>query len=323
MSTCIHSPLSQPSNPTPAHLILLTCHSIYVSGPPTSESSWLLAPFQKGGNEHLTLISHITLASSLLSSDPHALLVISGGFTRKEVCKSEARGYFEVGRERGLWDEKVLVALGGGEDCDRDRNGDKCALEGRIILEEKALDSYGNLLRGVIAFWRGVGKWPDKVTVISHEFKRERFLELHCEALRLGYRRGGDKGREGEEEEVGKEAGKERGVEVVFLGQNPLFMDPESAEFDEKKYEDTVKGEREKGYGEWKEDLWGTGKRLRGKRDARDAWGGRKEKERPLFESEEERIRSGVRTRWLEGEEGMVREEVIVEGMDMPWASER
>ncbi|KAJ8067480.1 hypothetical protein OCU04_004824 [Sclerotinia nivalis] len=297
------------SNPVPTHLILLTCHSIYVSGPPTSETSWLLAPFQTGGNEHLTFISHITLASSLLSSDPHALLVISGGYTRREVCKSEARGYFEVGRERGFW--------GVGE------------IGGRIILEEKALDSYGNLLRGVIAFWRGVGRWPEKMTVVSHGFKRERFLGLHCEALRLGHQKGGNEGGGGKEEE--KEVGKRRGVEVVFLGQNPSFMDPTHPEFDEKKCEDTIKGEREKGYGEWKEDLWGTGKRLRGKRDARDAWGGGKEngvgggmeKERPLFESEEERVRSGVRTRWLEGEEGMVREEVIVEGPELPWESER
>ncbi|CAD6444725.1 4869449d-9f57-4ceb-a6d5-d242b3d9eb08 [Sclerotinia trifoliorum] len=133
-SQALHTP-SNPSNPTPTHLILLTCHSIYVSGDPTYPTSWLLAPFQKAGNEHLTFLNHITLASSLLSSDPNALLVISGGSTRKEVCKSEARGYFEVGKERGLWSEE--------------------GFEGRIILEEKALDSYGNLLRGLIAFGGG------------------------------------------------------------------------------------------------------------------------------------------------------------------------
>ncbi|APA11537.1 hypothetical protein SS1G_04957 [Sclerotinia sclerotiorum 1980 UF-70] len=311
-----HTPLKPPTPaPIPTHLILLTCHSIYTSGPPTSPTSWLLAPFQKGGTEHLTFISHITLASSLLSSDPNALLVISGGYTRKEVRKSEARGYFEVGVERGLWSEEGMD-------------------NGRIILEEGALDSFGNLLRGLLAFWRGAGRWPGKVTVVSHGFKGERFLRLHCRALRVGLGRGGDEeGEEGEGDEVneGKEVGKGRGVEVVFLGRNPSFMDPESAEFDEEKCEDTIGGEREKGYGEWREDLWGTGKRLRGKRDARDAWGGGMEngvddkmgKERPLFESEEERVKSGLRTRWLEGEDGLVREEVILEGVDMPWEGER
>lgn len=246
--------------------------------------------------------------------------MISGGYTRGEVERSEARGYFEAGVAVGGWGWGDLMGEGEG------------AGAGRIILEEGALDSFGNLVRGLLAFWRGAGGvWPGRVEVVSHGFKGGRFLGLHCRALRLG---GCGEGREGREKEEGEEGRK--GVEVVFRGIDPRFMDEESEEFDAAKCEETRRGEREFGYGEWAGDLWGVGEKLRRKRDRRDAWGGRRGKGdgdgdagrvtreegyqgRALFESEEERVRSGVRTRWLEAENGMTREEVIVEGVEMPW----
>ncbi|KAF7952083.1 uncharacterized protein EAE97_001580 [Botrytis byssoidea] len=298
-------------NPTskPTHLILLTCHAIYVSGPPELESSWLLAPFQKEGHEWMTFIKHILRAAGLWKEDESSLLVISGGCTRGEVERSEAMGYFEVGVERGVWGRGDLVT-----EVRRGRG------EGRIFLEEEALDSYENLVRGLLAFWRGTGEWPRRISIVSHGFKRERFEELHCGVLGLGMGMGiclkGERGVEddGDEDADGMGGkGKGKGVEVIFEGINPEFMDEESREFDREKCEDTVKGERERGYGEWKRDLWGTGSVLRMKRGGRDKWGIKGE-ERKLFESEEERVKSGLSTRWLEEGEGVRREEVIKDG---------
>ncbi|KAF7908636.1 uncharacterized protein EAF01_004391 [Botrytis porri] len=290
-----------PISPKPTHLILLTCHAIYVSGPLELESSWLLAPFQKAGREWITFIKHITRAAELWRGDENSLLVISGGFTRGEVCRSEAGGYFDVGVERGLWVVGDLRTEKGG---------------GRIVLEEEALDSWENLVRGLLAFWRETGGWAEKIMIVSHGFKRERFGKLHCGVLGLGMGTSFGPSRERNDREDGN--GKGKGVEVVFEGINPEFMDKESEEFDAEKCEDTMKGERERGYGEWEKDLWGTGMVLRGKRGGRDKWGVKGE-ERRLFESEEERERSGLKTRWLEEREGVRREEVIVEEGSWPW----
>ncbi|QSZ36759.1 hypothetical protein DSL72_006642 [Monilinia vaccinii-corymbosi] len=227
--------------------------------------------------------------------------------------------------------------------------------EGRIILEEGALDSFGNLLRGMIAFWRASGgTWPRRVSLVGFGFKRARFLGLHCRVLGLGVcggrgvgvgerderRRWKGKGRgSGKGDENGQ--GVKKGVEAFFRGVDPRFMDPDALEFDAVRCQETRRGEREYGYGEWERDLWGVGERLRRKRDRRDAWGegkgkgnvgengdaaagrgtraGERQAGRALFENDEERIRSGVRTRWLEAERGMAREEVLEEGVQMPW----
>jgi hypothetical protein len=58
--------------------------------------------------------------------------------------------------------------------------------------------------------------------------------------------------------------------------------------------------------------------------------GKRRVKERGLFRSEEKRRRSGVKTKWVEyvsecpredwaGYEVLIREEVLVEGVEQPW----
>lgn len=218
-----------------------------------------------------------------------------------------------------------------------------------IVLEEGALDSFGNLLLGMIMFWRVRGEWPERVEVISHEFKRGRFEELHARALALRVGRGSERtgtgSRRGEEEEEKgdtKKAGngkgdadekcdgsqssnrkadaKSKSIQLIFHGINPSYMNPDSPTFDAGKCDETRKGEWERGYREWEVDLWGKGRVLRGKRDMRDAWAGSGNSDgRALFATEEERMRSGVRTRWLEAEGELCREEVILEGTEMPW----
>ena len=52
-----------------------------------------------------------------------------------------------------------------------------------IRLETSATDSFQNLL-SLIDFIEYTGHLPSHITIISHAFKRERFLELHCKTIR-------------------------------------------------------------------------------------------------------------------------------------------
>ena len=54
----------------------------------------------------------------------------------------------------------------------------------RLIAEVFATDSYQNILFSLIAFRSRFGRWPQHVTVVSHEFKKQRFIEEHRKAIR-------------------------------------------------------------------------------------------------------------------------------------------
>lgn len=198
---------------------------------------------------------------------------------------SEARSYLNLCLEWGFWgiispDEALgpESGLGDGKEKGRIR---------RMLLEEQALDSFGNLVFSVIRFWREVGSWPKKVTVVSHGFKRARFLDLHIKGMRWPRER------------------------VEFLGIDPGYLE-RGEDWDEVRAERVLRGEQERGYEAWREDLRGTGEGLREKRGARNRWG----VNQVLFESEEERRRSGVRSQVVDYGRGVM-EEVLDE--KQPW----
>lgn len=255
-------------------LILVCCHAIYLGGPTrgTSSSEWLLASFQT--DEVPTFTAHINAGLSLLASDPSSILVFSGGKTRSETEKSEAQSYLDLCLDNDFW------GIEGGK-----------GLRERILLEEKALDSFGNLVHGILAFWRDVGRWPEKIEIVSHEFKRGRFLDLHVKAMRWPVER------------------------VGFVGLDPEYMVEGTKEWDEVRAEEVRTGERERGYRVWDGDLLGRGEALRGKRDGRDCWGNGKQ--RLLFHSAEERGKSEVRSEILRFNDGVV-EEVLIDEVQ-PW----
>lgn len=233
------------------HLIIVCCHGIYLGGPTSgrSESEWLLAPFQKG--EIPTFTSHITTALKLLSSSPSSLLVFSGSSTRAETGKSEARSYFDLCLDNDFWG------------LDEDGN-----LRERVLLEEQALDSFGNLIYSIILFWKKIGHWPEMMTIVSHAFKEARFMELHVPAMKWPREK------------------------VRFVGVDPGYMVKMSAEYDAVRAEEVMKGERERGYKEWERDPTGRGERLRAKRKARNPW----QCGQLLFANEEDRGSSGIRS---------------------------
>lgn len=122
-------------------------------------------------------------------------------------------------------------------------------LRKRIFAEEWATDSYQNVLLSLIQypqFRRSIHPdqgldvriaWPDKLIIISHDFKRSRFMELHVPTIQPP------------------------SAKVEYIGIDPPFDSDQLAQ--------VVQGDRLRGYGAWKSDLRGTGMLLTRKRLAR------------------------------------------------------
>ncbi|KAI1418385.1 FolC bifunctional protein [Hypoxylon sp. FL1857] len=238
----------------PEHLIIVCCHGIWLGGPAHGhdENEWLIAGFQKG--ETPTFIEHITAGLRVLKEDNSSILMFSGGPTRKETRLSEARSYANLASANdyfGILSEAEVT--------------------GRISCEERALDSYYNVLFSIIKFWYDYGIWPKKLTIVSHAFKRERLVDCHCGAIGFPLDR------------------------VDFVGVDPPGMIDGTNEA-------AIKGIAE-AVAQWKDDPHGKGELLSGKRNKRNPWG----ISQTLFSKEDDRIRSGVQsTTDAEGQEYLI-----------------
>ncbi len=145
------------------NLILVAGHAIVRDfANLASDDSWFLLDFQKG--EPPKYLGHIETAVRLAAADPGALLIFSGGPTRLEAGpRTEALSYW-LAADHLNWFGHPDVRL-------------------RAQLEDFARDSFENLLFGICRFRELTGYAPDHVSMVSWEFKRERFQDLHREAI--------------------------------------------------------------------------------------------------------------------------------------------
>ncbi|OAL26280.1 hypothetical protein AYO20_10157 [Fonsecaea nubica] len=231
----------------PTHLIVVCCHAIYLGAGPDSasedESNWLIEPFQSG--ETSTYIKHVEAGVKELARDQeNAILVLSGAATKPDKTPiTEGDGYLNVAIEHGLFGLDTSAAT---------------ALRQRIFVDRYATDSYQNILCSLVQFPLFVRQllseqqqhgqtnntpFPTKLTIVSHAFKRARFLDLHLPALCFP----------------------PASPSTVFIGINPPFTATKLAEIEE--------GDRLRGYGAWEKDLYGAGEGLSQKREKR-GWDG-------------------------------------------------
>jgi len=148
------------------NLVLVAGHAVYVADnfhAPMADSSWYLQSFQKG--EPPFYIEHIYEGVRLTAEDREALLVFSGGQTRTEAGpRSEALSYWMVAKHFAWWH--------------------RASVELRATTEEYAKDSFENVIFGICRFFECVGRWPEKIIVVSWAFKERRFA-MHREAIRF------------------------------------------------------------------------------------------------------------------------------------------
>jgi len=170
----VHSALRAAPAPFPnaRDLVVVCGHAVFVGGDFTAaaaalESSWFLEPYQRTPGQAAALVEHMRTGVLIASKNEHSILLFSGGTTRAPAGSlSEATSYYLVSRASGWFGaENVDVAK-------------------RAFTEERARDSYENVLFSIARFHELTGHTPRHLTVVGYEFKRARFQNEHLTALR-------------------------------------------------------------------------------------------------------------------------------------------
>eukprot|EP00759_Apiculatamorpha_spiralis_P011973 PhF_6_TR19085/c0_g1_i1/m.28069 len=151
-------------------LILVPCHAtlqLVPTGDTQQEGLWLLEPHLRGGHIIDMITLHIKKALELAVEDEEALVLFSGGQTKRGSTWSEGASYLQHAVRNNWWGM-----------------GDKVST--RVYAEEDARDSFENLLFAVCRFAQLTrGRYPTKITVVGMKYKEHRFVSLHREALKM------------------------------------------------------------------------------------------------------------------------------------------
>ena len=140
---------------SPKRLLILCCEYVYDKGR-------IYAEFP----EDKEVYKKQLLASvGALKRGDFDILIISGGYTRKEIKKSEAQGMLDWTKDLGLNLENFLAHK-------------------RIILEEYARDSFENLLFSICRFYQVFKIFPKEICIISWKFKENRIRTI-AKALKI------------------------------------------------------------------------------------------------------------------------------------------
>ncbi|CAN0928597.1 Uncharacterized protein C57A10.07 [Linum grandiflorum] len=152
------------------NLVMVAGHSVYTSsscGSSDKEDSWFLEAYQKHPGQASSFVAHIREGVEKLVEDKGSLLLFSGGETRKDAGpRSEAQSYWAVAESNGWF-------------------GKEDSAKWRTLTEEHARDSFENLLFSICRFRELTGTYPHNITVVSYDFKEERFTRLHRSAIRF------------------------------------------------------------------------------------------------------------------------------------------
>ncbi|KAI3820051.1 hypothetical protein L1987_13907 [Smallanthus sonchifolius] len=152
------------------NLVMVAGHSIYTSSSCEKidkEDSWFLESYQKNPGQASTFVAHIREGIESAARDEEALLLFSGGQTRKDAGpRSEAQSYWTVAESKGWFGNQEKVRW-------------------KALTEEHARDSFENLLFSVCRFRELTGSYPQNITVVGYDFKKERFVNLHRSAIRF------------------------------------------------------------------------------------------------------------------------------------------
>ncbi|KAJ4953486.1 hypothetical protein NE237_030318 [Protea cynaroides] len=150
------------------NLVMVAGHSVYTSnscGKVDQEDSWFLESYQKHPGQASTFLAHIKEGVEIAAKDEGALLLFSGGETRKDAGpRSEAQSYWAVAESKGWFGKQDNVRW-------------------KSLTEEHARDSFENLLFSVCRFRELTGAYPYNITVVGYDFKEERFTHLHRSAI--------------------------------------------------------------------------------------------------------------------------------------------
>eukprot|EP00924_Labyrinthula_sp_SR-Ha-C_P001477 snap_masked-scaffold_55-processed-gene-1.26-mRNA-1 protein AED:0.02 eAED:0.02 QI:0/-1/0/1/-1/1/1/0/244 len=136
------------------------------------DTSWHLLDYQKNIKFGKTISDQIQKGLSLLSNTQDSILIFSGGVTRKEAgVISEAMSYVAAA-EILLRKQNLRSHFRKFDD-----------LSQRILTEDFATDSFENLMFSIARFAEFTGNYPEKISVVSLDFKKNRFVNLHRKAL--------------------------------------------------------------------------------------------------------------------------------------------
>ena len=156
--------------PSAMDLVVVCGHAVYTAGDYSragEESSWYLEDYQRVKGRAETFVEHAKVGVMEAANNPKALLVFSGGKTRKSAGSlGEGTSYWEVARANRWFGKVDSVAP-------------------RAFTEDFARDSLENVMFSITRFHELTGKVPRKLTVVGYEFKRDRFVDLHRAALRF------------------------------------------------------------------------------------------------------------------------------------------
>ena len=96
------------------NLVMVAGHSIYTSsscGKADKEDSWFLESYQRNPGQAATFLTHIKEGVEIAARDDSALLLFSGGETRKDAGpRSEAQSYWAVADSKGWFGELVHLS---------------------------------------------------------------------------------------------------------------------------------------------------------------------------------------------------------------------